>query len=678
MKNVESMIKLVFETFFTKVNGYHIIEIHSSKTTWGTSYYVYVYKNEKILAFRISDHPSSYRYINAYYEIKFEAPLLEEDLKEGLKNIDLTDQNHIHNFGKEELLLLRMIKSSKKRDFYANFYLYDDNLQIKKTSRSIPKVVDDVKLIEKLHLLECLHLIIPSETNYLYVSPSGNSLLEKDYLIDPRGEFDNLHNWKVILNYFNKDRILFGRPSIFKKNLGNSNNKFAKRIAYGYGSSIDHKFDLISKELRPESVFKFKNNLAWQNFVLEITSQYLSPEFEVLQVYRLPSRTLLIQYFDQKYLYSVILTAEKDPAIATEVEYAFTIQLDTDDREQISWQLNHANYRQGSQRLKWLHFVWLRIVDICSTNGNKLQVEDDGSVRVIYNKDHFHFQKLNAKYLSKLQKLGWVRYENNHLFITELGSGCLENFDKIVKNKPVHWKGNLKKLQFNTLLFEFNIDCNFIQIERYSKLLSAMKKCHRIRRFNIDSLNPKQVLLLDKRINYFNKKYNLALNLNVDKKDALNWIMRTFISKNAKNYIVLAGDENSGKILGFIAADLILYLKTIGLDSWLLVRNFNRRKFEVQTGKKVFAIIEFGFAKNKARKDKTLKMAKVAQTEKCPAWYITGVEACLHAANVVSLPDFSFNYSDEHAILKMNEHADLERGILKYYFEFASGMKLSE
>ncbi|KRL61848.1 nitroreductase family protein [Lactobacillus psittaci] len=679
MEAINAEVKQAFEAFFTEEENWHVVAFSSSNSLMGNSYYVYLYRQERIYAFRISDHPSSYRYIQGYNEISYRPPLQIRDIYQALQKLDLNNLASSHPFGKIELLLLRMIQSSTSKSHHTNFYLYKNEIRLQRHARSYPKIIIDPVLVKKMHLLEHLRLINRADTNSLYVTPSGNDLLDLGKLFDRKNDFSDLYDWEDILSYFNKDNLLYGKPSIYKKNLMTSNSKLAKKLVRGYSTPLDRKFSQITKELRPDSIFKFKNDAAWQDFVLDNVNRYLGAKFDILTVARLTGKRVIVQYFDQSGLYSVLLTAELNDSETEFFTAIIPIELDSQDRDKIVKKLKQTNFRQGKRNLKWIQFVWLKIVDICSSQPNLLSVNDDGTVSVKYGTDSYDFGPANGKYIFNLMGLGWVKKDDTSLVISDLGKKCLHNFALLAKTKPVRWQEELDKLSFDNLLAEFQTNYEASRVAEVKTMIGATKKRRTVRKFKKDAVAVNKLDALYERVAFLNKKYGVHIKIVEGQADAIPWYLKFFYAKNAKNYIVLTGNQESQQTLGYVGADLMLYLKTMGVDSWFIGDTFNKRKLEKRYHLPVQAIIEFGYAQTEPLAHKIKDITEVVTPGEYPSWYLAGVYAALLAPTAFNRQNFIFSYQNHLVSLKVTDspYADLERGILKYNFELASGRNIS-
>ncbi len=213
-----------------------------------------------------------------------------------------------------------------------------------------------------------------------------------------------------------------------------------------------------------------------------------------------------------------------------------------------------------------------------------------------------------------------------------------------------------------------------------SNLIEAINLRHTVRRYKpteIDFDNRKFIL---ERVNKLNSSYNLTMRAVFDDDSALSLLGKFILSKNARNFIVLAGKDNQQEQLGYCAADLMLYIQTLGLNSWFVGGTFNRKKLEERYHESVFGIVVFGYGLDNGKKHSSKSFNQVSRSDEKVKWYEKGVVAALKSPTALNKQNFKFILANGVVKLevKKSPYAKLELGILRYFFELASGKTIEK
>ena len=213
-----------------------------------------------------------------------------------------------------------------------------------------------------------------------------------------------------------------------------------------------------------------------------------------------------------------------------------------------------------------------------------------------------------------------------------------------------------------------------------SNLIEAINLRHTVRRYKpteIDFDNRKFIL---ERVNKLNSSYNLMMRAVFDDDSALSLLGKFVLSKNARNFIVLAGKDNQQEQLGYCAADLMLYIQTLGLNSWFVGGTYNRQKLENKYHEPVWGIVVLGYGLDSGKKHTCKSLNQVSVSDNDVEWYKKGVVAALKAPTALNKQNFKFILANGVVELEVKEssYAKLELGILRYFFELASGKKIEK
>lgn len=113
----------------------------------------------------------------------------------------------------------------------------------------------------------------------------------------------------------------------------------------------------------------------------------------------------------------------------------------------------------------------------------------------------------------------------------------------------------------------------------------AMKERHTVRKFTNQPIDEQQLADLKKRVDEDNRRYDVDISVETDQTNGVSGIIRLLMTKNVRNYLILASPDRSNVdvALGEAASDLMLYAKTIGLDTWYIGGTWNRKSVESET-----------------------------------------------------------------------------------------------
>ena len=107
----------------------------------------------------------------------------------------------------------------------------------------------------------------------------------------------------------------------------------------------------------------------------------------------------------------------------------------------------------------------------------------------------------------------------------------------------------------------------------------AMRSRHTVRRYTDRKLPGEVLEALDGRIQKNNREYGLAMNLVTENTEAFGPLLRLFLAKGVRHYVILAGRDRPGldEAVGYCGADVMLFAQTLGLNSWWVGGTFRRK-----------------------------------------------------------------------------------------------------
>lgn len=207
----------------------------------------------------------------------------------------------------------------------------------------------------------------------------------------------------------------------------------------------------------------------------------------------------------------------------------------------------------------------------------------------------------------------------------------------------------------------------------------AMSERHMVRKYLDKEIPPEIVEKLNSRIAENNSKYGLDIQLQLNDSSAFSPIVKLILAKGVRNFLIMAGDDNTelDEKLGYSGADLMLYAQILGLNTWWVGGTFNRKLMtEIAAGKKVVGVIAVGYGQNQGVPHKTKDQTDVSSFEgEKPEWFIDGVKAALLAPTALAKQAFFIKGSEHKVELTCNNgvFTGVDKGLVKYHFELGAG-----
>lgn len=208
----------------------------------------------------------------------------------------------------------------------------------------------------------------------------------------------------------------------------------------------------------------------------------------------------------------------------------------------------------------------------------------------------------------------------------------------------------------------------------------AIKERHMVRKY-LDKPIPDEVSTkLRKRLDEDNRASGLKLTLVTGSADGLG-SMTKLISKNVKNYIILAGPDKSNldEMLGFWGADAMLFAQTIGLNSWWVGGMFNAKgaaKHLPENGLRINGVIAVGYGATQGVPHKSKTAADISSYNgAAPQWFHDGVAALLLAPTALNKQAYHVHGNGNKVTLTCDSghFSGIDLGIGKYHFEAGAG-----
>lgn len=211
-----------------------------------------------------------------------------------------------------------------------------------------------------------------------------------------------------------------------------------------------------------------------------------------------------------------------------------------------------------------------------------------------------------------------------------------------------------------------------------------MQERHSVRKYEDRKIDDSVLKQLQDMIDEVNQQNELHIQLAIDEPKCFHSLLVTFGRfSNVKNYIVLVGKKSAklSEKCGFFGEQLVQKLQELGLGSCWVAGSYSKNDCicEIKPEEERVCVISFGYGQDMGKPHNSKEVSEVAPDyENAPQWYRDGVDAALLAPTGMNRQKFLFSCEGEEASLDMGEspHMGVDRGIVKYHFEQASGHKV--
>ncbi len=210
----------------------------------------------------------------------------------------------------------------------------------------------------------------------------------------------------------------------------------------------------------------------------------------------------------------------------------------------------------------------------------------------------------------------------------------------------------------------------------------AMSARHTVRKYKDTPLSKEVVEQLNERVKINNEQLGINISLVTNNTEGLPGIVKFMMTKNVKNYFILAGPdtESTDEKLGYASADLMLYAQTLGLNTWwiggMYSRNNVKKHAQIAGQDKIIGIVVVGYGENQGKPHKSKAADQISSYEgDAPDWFKNGVEATLLAPTAINRQSFTITGNGNQASMTYKEGAfsGADLGIGKYHFELGAG-----
>lgn len=210
----------------------------------------------------------------------------------------------------------------------------------------------------------------------------------------------------------------------------------------------------------------------------------------------------------------------------------------------------------------------------------------------------------------------------------------------------------------------------------------AMELRHTVRKYTNQKISQELLDKINERLDDNNKKFGLSMKLMIDNTSAFGPFFKMILAKGVRNYIVLVGEntEDVDEKLGYCSSELMLFVQTLGLNSWWVGGTFNKKGVKKMLGMdemmKMVGIVAIGYGVNQGVPHKSKSIEDISRYNgEIPTWFTSGVQAVLLAPTALNKQAFMIEGEGKKVKLVCNSgsFANVDLGIAKHHFELGAG-----
>lgn len=215
------------------------------------------------------------------------------------------------------------------------------------------------------------------------------------------------------------------------------------------------------------------------------------------------------------------------------------------------------------------------------------------------------------------------------------------------------------------------------------EILEIMEKRHSVRQYTDKPIEAEKRAVLDGLLREINEKSGLNIQIIYDEVKCFDSFMAHYGKfSGVKNYIALVGKKSKtlGEDLGYYGEQLVLKAQELGLNTCWVAMTHGKSRAVVGRGEKSVCLITLGYGETQGVEHKSRPLESLCNcADQMPDYFKDGMTAALLAPTAMNQQKFRFELTPDGNVKLTHGrgfYTKLDRGIVKYHFEAASGKKV--
>lgn len=216
--------------------------------------------------------------------------------------------------------------------------------------------------------------------------------------------------------------------------------------------------------------------------------------------------------------------------------------------------------------------------------------------------------------------------------------------------------------------------------------MEAIRERHSVRQYQDKPIEADKVRQLNELIEVCNREGNLHLQFLEEAGNTYNrFLDRAMGLASAPSVIACVGpdDDTVEERIGYYGEKIVLLAQQLGLNTcWAGTFNKGKCHAVIDQGERLVITIAIGYGvhSGKERKTKTADQVQKVGAER-PEWFDRGIEAALMAPTAINQQKFEIVLRDDESVEVVDKggvYSKVDKGIVTYHFEVASGVKITK
>lgn len=215
------------------------------------------------------------------------------------------------------------------------------------------------------------------------------------------------------------------------------------------------------------------------------------------------------------------------------------------------------------------------------------------------------------------------------------------------------------------------------------EILEIMEKRHSVRQYTDKPIEAEKRVVLDGLLREINEKSGLNIQIIYDEVNCFDSFMAHYGKfSGVKNYIALVGKKSKtlDEDLGYYGEQLVLKAQELGLNTCWVAMTHGKSRAVVGKGEKSVCLITLGYGETQGVEHKSRPLESLCScADQMPDYFKDGMTAALLAPTAMNQQKFRFELAPDGTVKLTHGrgfYTKLDRGIVKYHFEAASGKKV--